>query len=139
MTVKKPELGLTGLHHVAVITSDYETSKHFYCTILGLTILSENYREEKKSYKLDLLIPGTTTQIELFSFENRPERPSYPEAKGLRHLAFSVENVEKAKKYLEQAGVAVEDIRVDPFTNQKFTFLADPDDLPIEIYENSDK
>lgn len=122
------------IHHIAIICSDYQKSKEFYVGVLGFKPIREVYREDRDSFKLDLEVNGTY-QIELFSFPNSPERPSYPEAVGLRHLAFAVENVEDAVRYLHQHHIQAEDIRVDPFTNKKFTFFADPDGLPIEIYE----
>ncbi|MGM0903659.1 MAG: SMU1112c/YaeR family gloxylase I-like metalloprotein [Bacillota bacterium] len=125
---------LLNIHHIAIICSDYEKSKDFYVRILGLTPIREVYREERDSYKLDLEVNGQY-QIELFSFPSPPVRPSYPEAAGLRHLAFAVENIEEAVRSLLEQGVEVEDIRVDPFTDKQFTFFADPDGLPIEIYE----
>ncbi|MEH7307577.1 SMU1112c/YaeR family gloxylase I-like metalloprotein [Neobacillus drentensis] len=125
---------LNKIHHVAVICSDYEKSKDFYVRILGLTPVNEVYREERDSYKLDLEVNGQY-QIELFSFPNPPERPSYPEAAGLRHLAFEVDDIEEAVHYMKIHQVDVEDVRVDPVTNKKFTFFADPDGLPIELYE----
>ena len=126
---------LLNIHHIAIICSDYEKSKDFYVRILGLTPINEVYREERNSYKLDLEVNGHY-QIELFSFSNPPVRPSYPEATGLRHLAFAVEDIDEAVSALTDQGVEVEDIRVDPFTEKRFTFFADPDGLPIEIYEN---
>ena len=123
-----------GIHHVAIITSDYQQAKHFYTEILGLEILAENYRKERDSYKLDLVLPDKT-QIELFSFPDRPERPSYPEAKGLRHLAFRVDSVQKVADVLSAKGVNVETIREDPYTGRLFTFFSDPDGLPLEIYQ----
>jgi glyoxylase I family protein len=123
------------VHHVAIICSDYEKSKEFYVRILGLNPIQEVYREERDSYKLDLEVNGQY-QIELFSFPNPPERPSYPEATGLRHLAFTVEDIEEAVQYLEYHKVVVEAIRLDALTGKKFTFFADPDGLPIEFYEN---
>ena len=122
------------LHHVAIICSDYNRSKRFYVDILELEIVRETYREERRSFKLDLKL-GDTCQIELFSFPNPPERVSRPEACGLRHLAFEVENVEQAARALAAKGVEVEPVRVDQLTNKRFTFFRDPDDLPIEIYE----
>lgn len=124
----------SGLHHVAVICSDYPVSKRFYSELLGLRIISEIYREQRDSWKLDLEIPGGT-QIELFSFPAAPERPSYPEARGLRHLAFQVRNLDLDVSELMEKGVAVENIRVDDLTGKRFTFFADPDGLPIELYE----
>lgn len=125
---------LMKIHHVAVICTDYEKSKDFYVRILGLTPIREVYREERDSYKLDLEVNGQY-QIELFSFPNPAKRPSYPEATGLRHLAFEVENVEEAVHYLNLQKIEVEAIRLDPFTEKKFTFFTDPDGLPIELYE----
>lgn len=125
---------LKRIHHVAVICSDYEVSKHFYTSILGLEIVAENYRAERESYKLDLKLPNGN-QIELFSFPNRPERPSYPEARGLRHLAFSVENIDSVVAHLQANDIFVESIRTDEYTGQKFTFFSDPDNLPLELYE----
>jgi len=127
-------LKLNTLHHVAIICSDYKTSKDFYTRILGLTIVAEHYRAERDSYKLDLAV-GDRYFVELFSFPNPPKRVSRPEASGLRHLAFEVENIIQASEWLEQNGVKVEPIRVDEYTNKRFTFFADPDDLPLEFYE----
>lgn len=124
----------TGLHHVAVICSDYPVSKRFYTEVLGLRIVSEIYRAERDSWKLDLEIPGGT-QIELFSFPGAPPRPSYPEALGLRHLAFQVRDLDQDVAALITRGATVEDIRVDELTGKRFTFFADPDGLPIELYE----
>lgn len=122
-------------HHVAIICSDYPRSKHFYTHVLGLQIVSEVYRPERNSHKLDLRLPDNT-QIELFSFPNPPKRLSYPEACGLRHLAFEVADITQAVKDLESHGVLVEKIRVDEFTGKRFTFFADPDGLPLEFYES---
>ena len=122
-------------HHVAIICSEYQKSKHFYANILGFRIVSEVYRKERDSHKLDLRLPDNT-QIELFSFPNPPKRLSYPEACGLRHLAFEVADIEQAVKELESQGVVVEKIRVDEFTGKRFTFFADPDGLPLELYES---
>jgi glyoxylase I family protein len=122
------------VHHIAIICSDYERSKHFYTQILGFKILAEVYRAERKSYKLDLEV-GNLYQIELFSFPEPAPRPSRPEAAGLRHLAFEVDNIDEAIADIQQFNVIVEPIRVDEFTNKRFTFFADPDGLPIEFYE----
>ena len=127
-------LSLMGLHHVAVICSDYTASKRFYTEILGLEVLAETYREARNSYKLDLAVNGQYV-LELFSFPNPPPRPSYPEAAGLRHLAFAVADVAAAIQHLEQHGVSCEPIRVDEFTGRCFTFFTDPDGLPLEFYE----
>ena len=125
---------ISGLHHVAVICSDYPASKRFYTEILGLGIISEIYRAERDSWKLDLEIPGGT-QIELFSFPGAPPRPSYPEAQGLRHIAFLVNDLDNEVASLVAGGIAVEDVRLDELTGKRFTFFADPDGLPIELYE----
>ena len=121
-------------HHVAIITADYERSKNFYTHILGLKIVSEVFRSERDSYKLDLRLPDGV-QIELFSFPNPPKRPSYPEACGLRHLAFEVADIDKAVADLGGHGVVTEPVRVDVHTGKRFTFFADPDGLPLELYE----
>ena len=126
---------LKRIHHAAIICSDYDRSKRFYTEVLGLTILAENYRAERQSYKLDLALPDGA-QIELFSFPDRPPRPSFPEAQGLRHLAFAVDNVAACKVQLEAQGIAVEDVRIDEYTGQPFTFFADPDGLPLELYQS---
>ncbi|CAK1856114.1 hypothetical protein BCV39_13360 [Vibrio sp. 10N.286.55.E10] len=125
---------LKGIHHAAIICSDYELSKRFYTEVLKLEIIAENYREARQSYKLDLALPNGA-QIELFSFPDAPERPSFPEAQGLRHLAFCVDDVQQFKSYLEGQGIDVEPIRVDEFTGKSFTFFADPDGLPLELYQ----
>lgn len=122
------------IHHIAIICSDYQRSKDFYVNILGLEVQNEIYRKERQSYKLDLALNGNYI-LELFSFPDPPKRLSRPEGLGLRHLAFEVEDLEHEAKKLEKNGVVVEQIRVDEFTNKKFTFFADPDDLPIELYE----
>ena len=123
-----------GIHHVAIICSDYEKSKHFYVEILGFEIVREIYRPDRKSFKLDLKL-GERYLLELFSFPNPPERVSSPEACGLRHLAFEVDDVQRVATTLTDKGLNVEPIRVDQHTNRHFTFFRDPDDLPIEIYE----
>lgn len=122
------------VHHVAIICSDYPRSKHFYVEILGLKAVREVYREERKSFKLDLQV-GDQYQIELFSFPNPPARVSSPEACGLRHIAFEVEDVLDVARKLKIRGIEVEPVRVDEATNKSFTFFRDPDGLPIEIYE----
>jgi glyoxylase I family protein len=123
-----------GTHHVAVICSDYERSKRFYVGVLGLEVVSEVYREVRRSHKLDLKLPDGT-QIELFSFPDPPARPSYPEACGLRHLALAVADLDAAVTHLQKYGVAVEPVRVDDHTGKRFTFFNDPDGLPLELYE----
>ena len=127
-------MNLLRLHHAAIIASDYSRSKAFYTEVLGLRIIAETYREARDSWKLDLELPDGT-QIELFSFPNPPKRPSYPEACGLRHLAFTVADVAESVRLLEAKGVAVEPVRVDELTGKRFTFFADPDGLPLELYE----
>lgn len=127
-------LALRQVHHIAVICSDYAASKHFYCDILGFTLLAEFYREERDSWKADLALNGQYT-IELFSFPSPPARVSRPEACGLRHLAFSVEDIEASIAHLQAAGVTCEPLRVDPYTQSRFTFFNDPDGLPLELYE----
>ena len=127
-------MNIKGIHHVAILTDDYQKSKDFYTNVLGFTILAETYREERKSYKLDLAIYGHY-QIELFSFAEFRERQSFPEAKGLRHLAFAVENIEEAVNELLEKNVDVQGIRVDELTNKKFCFFYDPNGQPLELYE----
>lgn len=127
-------IGIKHIHHVAILTDNYELSKHFYTAILGFEIIAETYREERNSYKLDLAINGVY-QIELFSFPDYRERGSYPESKGLRHLAFAVEDVEKAAAYLKQNNVDVQEIRTDALTGKKFVFFLDPNGQPLELYE----
>jgi glyoxylase I family protein len=125
---------LTAIHHIAVICSDYERSKRFYTQVLGLEILREVYRLERQSYKLDLALNGHYV-IELFSFPDPPPRPSRPESAGLRHLAFAVEDIDKAVANLNAHEVITEPIRIDPYTSRRFTFFTDPDGLPLELYE----
>ncbi len=125
---------LKGFHHAAIICSNYSESKKFYTECLGLEIIAENYRVQRDSYKLDLRLPDGG-QIELFSFPDSPVRPSYPEALGLRHLAFSVDSIDQCVEQLLHHGIDVEPIRIDPFTNKKFTFFSDPDGLPLELYQ----
>ncbi|PSU17583.1 VOC family protein [Photobacterium kishitanii] len=125
---------LKAIHHVAIICSDYSLSKAFYTQLLQLEIISETYREDRDSYKLDLKLPDNS-QIELFSFNGAPKRQSYPEAQGLRHLAFAVDDVAVTVGYLEKNGVEVEPIRIDELTNKAFTFFSDPDGLPLELYQ----
>ncbi len=127
---------ISSIHHVAIICSDYPRSKRFYTEILGFEIIEETYRAERDSYKLDLRV-GEKDQIELFSFPHRPERPSYPEAKGLRHLAFAVDNLTVQIAVLAEKGVETEPIRIDEITGQRFTFFKDPDGLPLELYEQA--
>jgi|SRR6185437_6123976 len=125
---------IKGIHHVALLTDDFEKSKKFYTEVLGFTILAETYREERKSYKLDMEINGVY-QIELFSFPEFKERQSFPEAKGLRHLAFAVDDIEEAVNELIMKKVNVQEIRTDELTNKKFCFFNDPNGQPLELYE----
>ena len=127
-------LGLHSVHHIAIICSDYARSKAFYTEALGLEIIREVYRAERDSYKLDLAL-NEHYVIELFSFPNPPARPSRPESTGLRHLAFQVENLDFTVQELTQKGITSEPIRIDEFTGKRFTFIADPDNLPLEFYE----
>ncbi|MBD2665142.1 hypothetical protein B6N60_04622 [Richelia sinica FACHB-800] len=124
---------ISGVHHVAIICSNYEVSKKYYVDILGFEVIQETFRVARNSYKLDLKVGNT--QIELFSFPEPPPRMSSPEACGLRHLAFAVEDIEASVKYLQSHNIDVEAIRVDEITGKKFTFFKDPDNLPLEIYE----
>ncbi|MED1740582.1 VOC family protein [Bacillus swezeyi] len=125
---------LESIHHTAIICSDYEASKSFYVDKLGLEILSETYRKNRDSYKLDLSLNGRYV-IELFSFPNPPERLTRPEAAGLRHLAFTVNDLDHAVSKLREKGVSPEPVRIDPGTGKRFTFFSDPDGLPLELYE----
>ena len=128
-------LNLKGVHHVAIICSNYTLSRHFYTEILGLKILQEVFREERNSYKLDLAVNGVY-QIELFSFPDPPERLSRPEGKGLRHIAFEVDNLSVSIAELTKNGVLTEEIRIDEYSQKRFVFFNDPDGLPIELYES---
>jgi len=125
---------LQSIHHIAIICSDYDVSKKFYTEVLDFSIASEHYRPERKSWKLDLNLHNRYL-LELFSFPDPPPRPSGPEARGLRHLAFSVENLDETILALEKKGVKTEPVRTDPFTGKRFTFFSDPDGLPLELYE----
>jgi len=127
-------LPLSRIHHVAIICSDYERSKRFYTQTLGLRVIRETWRGERRSWKLDLEV-GEYGQIELFSFPEAPPRPSYPEARGLRHLAFATDDLDACVSSLTAAGVAVEPVRLDEPTGKRFVFFSDPDGLPLELYE----
>lgn len=122
------------IHHIAIICSNYAVSKQFYTAVIGLEILNETYRAERDSYKLDLALNGNYV-VELFSFPNPPKRSSRPEASGLRHLAFEVNNLMEVVSKMNSLNIDIEPIRIDEFINKKFTFIADPDGLPIEFYE----
>lgn len=126
-------MDINHIHHIAIIASNYEISKNFYVNILGFEIIRENYRKDRDSYKLDLKIGSS--EIELFSMPNAPKRPSYPEACGLRHLAFHVKDIEEVIRELNEKGIETEPIRIDEYTNRKFTFFSDPDGLPLELHE----
>ena len=126
-------MNLTMIHHLAIIVSNYEKSKDFYVNKLGFQILRENYREDRGDYKLDLKLGEC--ELEIFSGKNNPKRPSYPEACGLRHLAFKVDDIEKEVEELKSLGVEVEPIRLDEITNKRMTFFQDPDGLPLELHE----
>ena len=125
---------IKNIHHVAILTNNYELSKKFYTEILGFEVIAETYRAARDSYKLDLAISGTY-QIELFSFPDYRERGSYPEAKGLRHLAFAVDDVEASAAFLKSKNVDVQDVRIDELTGKKFVFFLDPNGQPLELYE----
>ena len=125
---------LSSIHHIAIIVSDYEVSRDFYVNKLGFTVIRENYREDKKDWKLDLRL-NSTTELEIFAPKDPPRRPSYPEACGLRHLAFHIEDIEQTVAELSEKGINCEPIRTDTFIGKKMTFFADPDGLPLELHE----
>ncbi len=127
-------MNLSAIHHIAIIVSDYAVSRDFYVNKLGFSVIRENYREDKKDWKLDLQV-NPTTELEIFAPENPPKRLSYPEACGLRHLAFATENIEETVRELQSKGIECEPIRTDTFTGRKMTFFADPDGLPLELHE----
>lgn len=130
-------MAIRGIHHIAIITADYPRARAFYTTTLGFSVLSEHYRQARESWKLNLALPDGS-QIELFSFPSPPPRPSRPEACGLRHLALRVDSLDDEIARLQAAGVECDAVRVDEYTGRRFTFLADPDGLPIELYEQVD-
>lgn len=127
-------MNIKGIHHIAIITGDYEKSKDFYTRVLGFTILEETFRKERNSYKLNLAINGKY-QVELFSFPDYKERASFPEAKGLRHLAFAVEDLEQAVIKLREEKIEVQEMREDEITGKRFCFFYDPNGQPLELYE----
>ncbi len=127
-------LRIEGIHHIAIICSDYPASKKFYTEVLGFGVVRENYRQDRNSFKLDLLL-GNRYVIELFSFPDSPQRLSRPEACGLRHLAFTVSDLEGSIQHLNSRGVITEPVRIDEYTGKRFTFFFDPDQLPLELYE----
>lgn len=124
------------VHHVAVICSDYRRSLDFYTQVLGFEVIAEHFRQERQSYKTDLALNGDYV-IELFSFPEPPSRLSYPEAAGLRHLAFEVTDIDEAASHLEKLGIPHQPIRLDEYTGQRFLFFEDPDRLPLEFYESA--
>ena len=124
---------LHAVHHVAILVSDYQASRHFYVDLLGFTVLRENFRPEKNDWKLDLILDGV--ELEIFSAPAAPPRPDRPEALGLRHLAFRVEDVEQEAAALNAKGIPTEPIRMDPYSQRRFTFFRDPDGLPLELHE----
>lgn len=127
-------MDLSSIHHIAIIVSDYAASRAFYVDRLGFAVIRENYRPEKRDWKLDLRL-NRDTELEIFAPENPPKRPSWPEACGLRHLAFHTDNIEEAVRELESLGIPCEPIRTDTFTGRKMTFFHDPDGLPLELHE----
>ena len=127
-------MNIKRVHHIAIICGNYPVSKKFYTEILGFKVIKETYREERRSYKLDLAIDGIY-QLELFSFPDIKERLSFPEAKGLRHLAFAVPDIAECIKELDAKGVKLEALRRDELTNKRFVFFYDPDGQPLELYE----
>lgn len=124
---------LERMHHVAIIVSDYQRAREFYVEKLGFPVLRENFREERGDWKLDLKFGDG--ELEIFAISGAPERPSYPEARGLRHLAFRVENIEEAVRDLEARGIPCEPVRWDPYSERRMTFFRDPDGLPLELHE----
>ena len=126
-------MNLSKVHHIAIIGSDYRKSRHFYVDLLGFEVIRENYREARNDWKIDLRL--NDLELELFIIADRPKRPSYPEAYGLRHLAFYVDSVEEAVKQLAEKGIETEPIRVDEYTGKRMTFFFDPDGLPLELHE----
>ena len=126
-------MDLKKVHHIAIIGSNYEQSKHFYVDLLGFSIIRENYRPERDDYKIDLQLDEM--ELELFIIKNCPKRPTYPEAYGLRHFAFAVDSIDHAVRELNQRGIATEPIRLDIYTGKRMTFFYDPDNLPLEIHE----
>lgn len=128
-------MNITKLHHIAIICSDYKKSLDFYTGVLGCKVIAEHYRHERRSYKTDLALNGEYL-IELFSFTDSPERPTYPEARGLRHIAFEVDDLDEALIELDAKGIGHEQIRTDEYTGKRFVFFEDPDHLPIEFYES---
>ncbi|MDD7661861.1 MAG: VOC family protein [Eubacteriales bacterium] len=127
-------MNLSSIHHIAISVSDYEAAKRFYVQQLGFEVIRENYRPARRDWKLDLRV-NEHTELEIFAEENPPKRPSCPEACGLRHFAFHVENIEAEVKALAEMGIQCEPIRTDDYTGKKMTFFFDPDGLPLELHE----
>ncbi len=127
-------MNLSSIHHIAIIVSDYETAKDFYVNKLGFQVIRENYRPQRRDWKLDLRV-NECTELEIFAQENPPMRVNHPEACGLRHLAFCVESVEETVRELGELGILCEPIRTDDYTGKKMTFFQDPDGLPLELHE----
>lgn len=125
---------LSTIHHIAIIVSDYEAAKDFYVNKLGFAVIRENYRSDRQDWKLDLRV-NEQTELEIFAETNPPKRVNYPEACGLRHLAFRVDNMEQTVQELAEKGIKCEDIRIDTYTGKKMTFFHDPDGLPLELHE----
>jgi len=126
-------MGFDRMHHIAIIGSDYEKSRHFYVDLLGFEVIRENYRPQRKDWKIDLKFGDS--EIELFIMPGRPQRPTSPEALGLRHLAFRVDSVDETVKWLNSLGIETEPVRIDDYTGKKMTFFFDPDKQPLEIHE----
>ena len=131
---RKSKMNLSKIHHIAIIVSDYEAAKDFYVNKLGFSVIRENYRPERKDWKLDLRV-NEHTELEIFVEENPPKRVNRPEACGLRHLAFCVDSVEQTVRELADVGIECEPVRVDDYTGKKMTFFHDPDGLPLELHE----
>lgn len=130
----KRKMNLSKIHHIAIIVSNYESAKDFYVNKLGFSIIRENYRQERKDWKMDLRV-NEHIELEIFVEENPPKRVNHPEASGLRHLAFCVESVEQTLEELEKLGIECEPVRLDDYTGKKMTFFHNPDGLPLEIHE----
>lgn len=125
---------LQGIHHVAIIARDYQDCKRFYTEVLGFEIIRETYRAERRSFKLDLSLNGNYL-LELFSFPDHAKRATEPEAIGLRHLAFAVNDIKSFVDHLIKNKVEVQGIRVDEITGKQFCFFYDPNRQPLEVYE----
>ena len=122
------------IHHIAIIASDYSKAKDFYVNKLGLKIKREVERKEREDFII-FLDGGENIEIELFIEKNPPKRLTRPEARGLRHLAFRVDDIYKSVEELKKRGIETEEIRIDPLNGKHMTFFFDPDGLPLEIRE----